>query len=86
MLIPTIQTWMIEANETRRAANEGPGIGAFGDIASQAGEGQIRRGRGTTLFAADDVIDVEGKTCIALMNETVFADSMRPLADQAAQA
>lgn len=86
MLIPAILAGMIEANEARRAADEGPGIGALGDVAPQAGKRKICRGGGTTLFAAYDVIDVEGKTGIGLMNETIFADSMRPLDDQAAQA
>lgn len=86
MLIPTILTRMIEANEARRAADEGPGIGAFGDVAPQAGECKVCCGGGTTMFAANDVIDVERKTGIVLMNEAVFADSMRPLDDQAAQA
>lgn len=72
MRIPTILSWMIKANETGRAADQSANIGAFGDIASQAGKSQIRRVGWTALFAADDVIDVKGKAGVGLMNETVF--------------
>lgn len=85
VLIPAILARMIQADEARRAADEGSGIGAFCDVAPQAGKGEIRRGGGAALFSTDNVIDVERKTGILLMNEAIFADSVRPPDHQAAQ-
>lgn len=86
MLIPAVLARMIQADEERRATYEGAWIGAFGDIATQAGESEIRRGGGATLFPAYDVIDVERKAGVLLMNEAIFANSVRPLDDESAQA
>ena len=41
MVAPSILPGMIEADEARRTADPCAGVGAFGDIAAQAGEGEI---------------------------------------------
>ena len=85
VLIPAISARMTQANETRRTTDEGAGIGALGDVATQAGEGEMRSVGAAPLFSADTVINVERKTGIRLMNQAIFADSARTLNDEPTQ-
>lgn len=66
-------------------AGEGLSLRAFGDIAAQAGQREIRSRGGTSLLAANHVVHLEGEVGINLMNQAVFAKPLRALGDQAAQ-
>src|ERR1017187_311828 len=52
---------------------------AFVPIAEGTGVGQIAYTRGAAVFAADDVIDLMRKARAILIDQTVFATSMRTL-------
>ena len=84
VITPAVLAWMIQTHETRRSSDEGSGVGAFGDIAAQAGECEVGGGGGALMLSADDVIDLEGEGGIRLMNQAVFAEAMSTLNDETA--
>jgi hypothetical protein len=59
---------MEKPDETGRATHDAADICAFGHVTAQASQCQIGLGRGATLLAADDVVDVKGKVRILLMD------------------
>lgn len=86
MFRPAVLARMENPDQSAWAADERSGVGAFGDIATQAGQCQIGRSGGATLFTADDVIHMEGEMRVVLMNQAIFAKAARPLENEAAQA
>jgi hypothetical protein len=76
---------MEEADELAWVADKSPDIGSFRNVAAQTGQGEIRCSRGSPVFAAHDVIDVESEVCVRLVDEAVFAEAMRALDDRAAK-
>jgi hypothetical protein len=85
VIAPAVQARMIETHETRRAANEGSGVGAFGHITPQAGQREIGSFGGAALLPADDVIHLKRERGISLVNQTVFTNALCALEHEAPQ-
>lgn len=81
---PAVLSWMVEAHETARTADERSDIGSLGDIAAQAGQGEVGGRSGAAMLPADDVIQMKGEVGIVLMDQAVFAEAGCPLGDETA--
>lgn len=86
VVCPLVLSRMVEADDAARAADESSDIGSLGDIAAQAGQGEVRSRGGAAMLPADDVIHMKRELGVVLVDQTVFAEARSPLDDETAQA
>jgi hypothetical protein len=82
MVGPLILTRVKEPDETRRAADVSARVGAFGNVAAQAGKSEIRGRCSASLFSAYDVIHLKGESSVKLMNKAILADTIGSIEDE----
>lgn len=76
MFIPAILTWVIQTHKSAWTTYVGGRISALGYIAAQARQRQIWSLCFTSLLSAYNVIDLEGKVGIPLMNEAILTNAI----------
>jgi hypothetical protein len=75
MLIPNVPPGIEESDGTARNVH-GCDIGAFVPITEDTGVGKVAGAGGTTVFSADDVIDLMREAGAIFMHQAVFAPSV----------
>lgn len=67
MTAPSLPPWVEEGYESAGGFEQGADVAAFGDIAAEAGEGEVFLRRLPAVLATDDVVYVVGMVGVVLM-------------------